>query len=62
MGDEEIIKIRLTVETGFAGADHVDEIEITPRELDGMTLEEYCEQYLRDMIANYISGSWEIVS
>lgn len=58
---DKIIKVRLTVETGFANADHVEDLELTEQELDGATLEEYCEQYLQDMIANHISGSWEIL-
>ncbi len=57
----KIIKVRLIIETGYVGADHVDEIEVTEEELKGSTLEEICEQYLQDMIANHISGSWEII-
>lgn len=55
------MKVRMVISTGYAGADHVEIVEITEEDLQGETLEEYCQQYLEDMIGNYIDTYYEVI-
>lgn len=36
-------------------------IEVSEEDLDGATLEEYCEEYINDMIAGKLDAGWEVV-
>lgn len=55
------MKIRLTVETGFVGCDYTEEIDVTDEDLRDTTLDEFCEDWIETMIANHISGGWEVI-
>lgn len=45
----------------IAKIDIEETIEVSEQDLDGMSLEDYCEQYLNDMIAGRLDTGWEIV-
>jgi hypothetical protein len=53
--------IKMSIHTGFTGATHEETVEITEKDLEDTTLEEWCEQYLADMLANHIETGWEVV-
>lgn len=59
------MKILLKLDTGFAGCEHEDEIEIDDEEIKGLSeseLYDYLyENYGRDMISNYIELYYEVI-
>ncbi len=55
------MRVKMIIDTGFVGATHEETVEITPEDLENTTLEEYCAQYLQDMIANYIDAHYEVI-
>jgi hypothetical protein len=58
------MKLKLKINTGYAGANHEDEIEIPDEELEGLAEHEksnYFDECLQDFINNNIEAYWEIV-
>jgi nitrogen regulatory protein PII-like uncharacterized protein len=54
----DTVKIKITVETGFAGATHTDYDEVDREDWDAMTKdeqEEYLDQAATDLRDNYVS-------
>lgn len=54
------VRVKFSIGIGIANAEQTETIEITSEELAGSTLEEYCDQYLQDMLSNYLDMFWDI--
>lgn len=55
-------RFRITVETGYVGAQHEDEVEFEDEHWEGLSEEERTsslEECVQTLISNHIEGSWE---
>jgi hypothetical protein len=60
----DTVKIKITVETGFANATHTDYDEVDREDWDAMTKdeqEEYLDQAATDLRDNYVSCNAHVV-
>ena len=58
-------RFKLIVNTGFAGAIHEEEIELTDDMVDltdENEVEEYLQEQIENMIVNHIEGYWKEIS
>ena len=50
------MKVKLTVSVS-----QTEVIEITEQDLEGTTLEEFCEDWIETMVASHLDTGWEAV-
>jgi hypothetical protein len=55
------MKVKISISYGWVGAHEEDIIEVTESDLEGTTLDEFCEDYIQTMIANRVSAGWEVI-
>lgn len=61
---EEVVRIKVVLDTGYAGAKHEDEAEYPKEQWDSWSPEEKAsemESYIETMVSNYIEGWWEVI-